>query len=176
MAATLWRALPWRKDYIPIFKFSPCSGSLLLRCRFEKNTLLVEFCVPMNEKMIKQEGEANIAAFISEPVTGGTWGVSPPSGIFSNHPGDLRPAWNLLVMDEVITGFGRTGKNFGIDHWGVIPDLIITGKGSAAGIFSGAVIIHEKVYDLFWNPVDRHSPWGIRIQETHYPARLAWLS
>jgi len=56
----------------------------------------------------------------------------------------------LLIVDEVITGFGRTGKNFGIDHWGVTPDIIVTGKGISSGYTPlGATIVHEKVYDAF---------------------------
>jgi len=53
-----------------------------------------------------------------------------------------------MICDEVVTGFGRTGKNFGIMHWGVIPDIITTGKGLSSGYGPlGAVIVHERIHD-----------------------------
>ena len=56
----------------------------------------------------------------------------------------------LMIMDEVINGFGRTGKNFGINHWGVIPDIIVTGKGLSGGYAPlAAVIAHERIYQAF---------------------------
>ncbi|WP_395383878.1 aminotransferase class III-fold pyridoxal phosphate-dependent enzyme [Mesorhizobium sp. UC22_110] len=55
-----------------------------------------------------------------------------------------------MIVDEVITGFGRTGKNFGINHWGVVPDIICTGKGLSSGYSPlGAVIVAEKVFEPF---------------------------
>ena len=143
----------WRKDYIPyLLNFPHIPAPYCYRCRFEKEYPSCGIlCAHELEKMIKQEGEANIAAFISEPVTGGTLGaLAPPPEYFPIIREICDRHGILLVVDEVITGFGRTGKNFGIDHWGVIPDLIITGKGIGSGYTSlGAVIIHQKVYDLF---------------------------
>jgi adenosylmethionine-8-amino-7-oxononanoate aminotransferase len=56
----------------------------------------------------------------------------------------------LLIADEVITGFGRTGRNFGVDHWGVTPDVIVTAKGLAGGYAPlGAVIMTDAVADTF---------------------------
>ncbi len=56
----------------------------------------------------------------------------------------------LLIVDEIQTGFGRTGRNFGIDHWGVLPAVSTTGKGAGSGYTPlGAVIVHQKVYDVF---------------------------
>jgi adenosylmethionine-8-amino-7-oxononanoate aminotransferase len=57
----------------------------------------------------------------------------------------------LMIVDEVVTGFGRTGINFGIEHWGVIPDIMTTGKGLSSGYTPiAATIAHEKVYDAIY--------------------------
>jgi adenosylmethionine-8-amino-7-oxononanoate aminotransferase len=56
-----------------------------------------------------------------------------------------------MIIDEVVTGFGRTGRPFGIDHWGVVPDIMATGKGLSSGYTPiAATIAHEKVYDAIY--------------------------
>ncbi len=86
------------------------------------------------EAAIREQGAETVAAFIAEPIGGATLGASVP-------PDDYWPAIAevcerhgvLLIADEVMTGFGRTGTWFGVDHWGVKPDLIASGKGCASG-------------------------------------------
>lgn len=143
----------YHKDYSPyIINFPRIQAPYCYRCRYGKQYPSCDvFCAHELERSIKQEGKQNIAAFISEPVTGATLGaLAPPPEYFPIIREICDRYGILLVVDEVITGFGRTGKNFGIDHWGVVPDLIITGKGISSGYSPlGAVIVHEKVCDVF---------------------------
>lgn len=105
-------------------------------------------CAHELERVIKLEGSEYIAAFLAEPVVGGSLGaVSPPPEYYPIIRSICDKYGILFIADEVITGFGRTGKNFGIDHWGVAPDMITTGKGIGGGYAPlGAVIVHERIY------------------------------
>jgi len=75
-----------------------------------------------------------VAAFIAEPVVGATLGaVEPPPGYWPAIAEVCRRHGVLLVADEVMTGFGRTGRWFAIDHWGVRPDIVVAAKGATSG-------------------------------------------
>jgi adenosylmethionine-8-amino-7-oxononanoate aminotransferase len=86
------------------------------------------------DRAIREIGREKVAAFIAEPVVGATLGAAVPTD-------DYWPAVAqvclrhgvLLIADEVMTGFGRTGRWFGMDHWGVRPDIVTCGKGSTSG-------------------------------------------
>jgi len=142
-----------RADYLPyLLNFPHILPPYCYRCPFGKEYPSCDiYCAYDLERTIKREGKESIAAFIAEPIIGNTVGAAvPPPEYFPI----IREICNrygiLLVVDEVITGFGRTGRNFGIDHWGVVPDLIITGKGISSGYAPlGAVIMHEGVYEVF---------------------------
>jgi adenosylmethionine-8-amino-7-oxononanoate aminotransferase len=86
------------------------------------------------EAMIIAQGPETVAAFIAEPVVGAAGGclVAPPD-YFATVADACRRHDVLFIADEVMTGFGRTGRNFGIEHWGVTPDIIVGGKGLAGG-------------------------------------------
>jgi len=86
------------------------------------------------ERVIVDEGPETVAAFIAEPVGGATLGASvPPSDYWRSIADVCLKHGVLLIADEVMTGFGRTGKWFGMDNWGVRPDIITAGKGCSAG-------------------------------------------
>ncbi len=86
------------------------------------------------ERVILEQGPDTVAAFVAEPIVGATLGAAVP-------PDDYWPAVAevcsrhgvLLIADEVMTGFGRTGTWFGVDHWGIHPDIIASAKGCSAG-------------------------------------------
>jgi len=104
-------------------------------------------CSAQLEAAILQAGPENVAAFIAEPVVAAALGaVVPPTDYFQ----EIRRICDhydvLLVVDEVLTGFGRTGKNFAIEHFGVSPDIIACAKGISAGYYPlSAVLAHEKI-------------------------------
>jgi adenosylmethionine-8-amino-7-oxononanoate aminotransferase len=86
------------------------------------------------ERTIAELGPENVAAFIAEPVGGATLGaVVPPDDYWPAVVDVCRRYGVLVIADEVMTGFGRTGRWFGVDHWGVRPDILTAGKGSSSG-------------------------------------------
>jgi adenosylmethionine-8-amino-7-oxononanoate aminotransferase len=86
------------------------------------------------ERAIEDAGAARVAAFIGEPVGGATLGAAvPPEDYWPAVAEVCRRYGVLLVADEVMTGFGRTGRWFGLDHWGVRPDMLTAGKGTTSG-------------------------------------------
>lgn len=90
-------------------------------------------CVAEIEFMIQREGPQNIAAVIAEPVSAAS-AVSIPPPDYWPRLRDICDRYGiLLIADEMVTGFGRTGMMFGLDHWGVAPDILVTGKGLASG-------------------------------------------
>ncbi len=81
-------------------------------------------------------GPGTVAAFFAEPIVGATLGaVVPPDGYWPAIAEVCRRHGVLLVADEVMTGFGRTGRWFGVDHWGVRPDIVVGAKGGTSGYF-----------------------------------------
>ena len=83
---------------------------------------------------IVEAGPRNVAAFVAEPIVGASLGaVEPPEGYWPAIAQVCRRHGVLLIADEVMTGFGRTGAWFGVDHWGVRPDILVAAKGATSG-------------------------------------------
>jgi len=96
------------------------------------------------------EGPRSVAAVFLEPVPGANGVLVPPPEYWPIVRTACDAEGALLVADEVLTGFGRTGKPFGFQHWDVVPDLITCAKGLASGYATiGAVIVHERVARFF---------------------------
>jgi adenosylmethionine-8-amino-7-oxononanoate aminotransferase len=93
------------------------------------------------------DADGRVAAVILEPVSGATLGaVVPPTGYLERVAEICRTNEVLFIADEVMSGMGRTGRNFAVDHWHVAPDIIVTAKGLSSGYVPlGAVIISKKV-------------------------------
>ncbi len=104
-------------------------------------------CADELDRMLLREHPETVAAFILEPVSGATLGaVPPPEGYMQRIAAICREHGILLIADEIMTGMGRTGKCFAVEHWGVKPDLILVGKGVASGYAPlGAVLASEEV-------------------------------
>ena len=96
----------------------------------------------------------NGSACVSNPKVPGANGVLvPPPEYWPLVRAACDQEGALLVADEVLTGFGRTGKPFGFQHWDVTPDIITVAKGLASGYAAiGAVIVHERVAKHFDDP------------------------
>ncbi len=104
-------------------------------------------CARQLEHVIRQVGPENVAAFIAEPIVGATLGAVPATPGYFQTIREICDEYGVLfIADEVMSGFGRTGRNFGIDHWGVIPDLIACAKGISGGYTPlGAVIAKPEI-------------------------------
>ena len=85
-------------------------------------------------RLLARDGSDDVAAFILEPLSGATLGAAvPPEGYLQRIAEICRKHRILLIADEVMTGMGRTGKPFAVQHWDVVPDMILVGKGIAGG-------------------------------------------
>jgi adenosylmethionine-8-amino-7-oxononanoate aminotransferase len=104
-------------------------------------------CADELERLLLRDGSTDVAAFILEPISGATLGaVVPPDGYIQKIADICRRHGILLIADEVMTGMGRTGRPFAVEHWGVTPDMILVGKGIASGYAPlGAVIAAGRV-------------------------------
>ncbi len=133
-----------RQIYTPLFQSQPhIPPCYCYRCPFGLKMPRCNIaCVEELESAIHQEGPDTVAAFIAEPVVGATLGAVPAVDGYWKRAREICDRHNiLLIADEVMTGIGRTGRNFAVDHWGVVPDLIVTGKGLSGGYAPlGAVI------------------------------------
>jgi L-2,4-diaminobutyrate transaminase len=111
-----------------------------------------EFCqtlIDHLEQLIRREGPETIGAFIAEPVVGSCGVIPPPAGYFEAVQDILRRHDILLIVDEVITGFGRLGYWFGGEHYQLLPDLMTSAKGLTSGYFPvSASFIGEKVWSV----------------------------
>ena len=103
-------------------------------------------CAEHVREVMLYEGPDNIAAFFVEPVTG-TNGIFVPPKEYLPRIREICDEFGvLLVADEVMTGWGRTGKWFGVDNWNVIPDMMTMAKGITQGYIPlGAVVVNEKI-------------------------------
>ena len=111
------------------------------------------------EEVIQLEGPQTIAAFILESVTGTNGVLVPPDGYMQGVRAPCDKYGILMIADEVMSGFGRTGKWFAIEHWGVVPDLITMAKGlTSAYVQLGAVGMRQAIADTF---KDKPFPGGL---------------
>lgn len=131
------------------------------QCEFDKQYPGCQFeCITDLEEAIASEGPDTIAAFIAEPIIG-SGGVVPPVPEYFPRVREICDKNNiLLIIDEVITGFGRTGKMFGHEHWGGIrPDMLSLAKGISSGhIPLGAAVMNGKIYDTIGELQDERMP------------------
>lgn len=101
------------------------------------------------ERRIAEIGPRRIAGFVGEPVLGVGGMVPPPDGYWPRVQEVLRRHDIPLVLDEIVTGFGRTGPWFAAEHYGIEPDIIVTAKGLTSGyVPMGAVLLGRRVLDL----------------------------
>ncbi|NNN06495.1 MAG: aspartate aminotransferase family protein [Elusimicrobia bacterium] len=119
-------------------------------------------CLAFLREKIKRETTGAVAAIILEPVQGTNGNVVPPPGFFAGVRDIAREIGALFIADEMITGFGRTGRMFGCDHEGVVPDLMTIGKGFGGGFpVSGVVASDETSRAAPWsNPSGSSSSYG----------------
>ncbi len=106
------------------------------------------------ETAIRAAGPGRVAAFLAEPIVGATLGaVAPPDDYWPAIAEVCARHGVLLVADEVMTGFGRTGRWFGLDHWAVRPDILVAAKGTTGGYWPFAFAAASgRVFDTVMAP------------------------
>ena len=111
------------------------------------------------EEVIQLEGPHTIAAFILETVTGTNGILVPPDGYLQGVRALCDKYGILMIADEIMTGFGRTGRWFAVEHWGVVPDMITMAKGlTSSYVQLGAVGVRRSIADYFR---DKMFPGGL---------------
>jgi adenosylmethionine-8-amino-7-oxononanoate aminotransferase len=138
-----------REIYLPMIReFAHVGMPYCYRCKFD----CTDSCYNCGQEYAAELQQAltdSAAAFIFEPVSGATLGaVTPPPGYLQRVAEICRAQGVLLIADEVMTGMGRTGRNFAVEHWDVAPDILVAAKGLSSGYAAlGAVIASKKVTD-----------------------------
>lgn len=105
------------------------------------------------EREILRVGAHNVAAFIAEPLIGAAGGVLTPSENYYKKIKEICNKYDVLfIADEVMTGMGRTGKMFAMEHYDVVPDIMITGKGMSAGYTPiAATVVSDQIMEPILN-------------------------
>lgn len=137
-----------RQTFLPMVReFQQVSLPYCYRCAYGCQNCGQQYATELERALAGSPGE--VAAFIFEPVSGATLGAAvPPRGYLPEIAAICRRHGVLLIADEVMTGMGRTGRNFAVDHFGVAPDIIVTAKGMSSGYAPlGAVIASARVVD-----------------------------
>ena len=141
-----------REIYLPMVKeFAHVSAPYCYRCAFDCTDGCYncgqEYAAELERTI--QDSNGHAAAFIFEPVSGATLGaVLPPLGYLQSVAEICRKHYVLLIADEVMTGMGRTGRNFAVEHWQITPDILVAAKGLSSGYAPlGAVIASRKVVE-----------------------------
>lgn len=102
-------------------------------------------CADAVERTILEAGPETVAAFAVEPIVGSNAGALVPPDEYLPRVAEIcRKHDVLLISDEVMTGYGRTGTRFGVDHWGVVPDILVGGKGLTSGYAPLAVVCAQR--------------------------------
>ncbi|MTV36026.1 aspartate aminotransferase family protein [Duganella radicis] len=111
---------------------------------------LAHICATLLEREILFQGPDTVAAFIAEPVQGAGGVIVPPASYWPLVRAVCDKYGVLLIADEVVTGFGRTGAAFGSRLWGVKPDIMCLAKGITSGYFPlGATAFNQRIVDAF---------------------------
>lgn len=144
-----------RRVFSPLFRESPkIAASYCYRCEFgAEYPSCGVMCAKHLEKMIKIIGPQYVSSFIAEPLVGSTVGAITPPDEYWPMIREICSRYDvILIADEVMTGCGRTGKNFAVDHWNVVPDIIATAKGLAAGyVPTGGIIARSSIVEEIKN-------------------------
>jgi adenosylmethionine-8-amino-7-oxononanoate aminotransferase len=129
-------------------------------------------CADELERTIRWYGPENVACFIAEPVVGATMGAVPaPPGYFQRISEICDDNGVLFIADEVMSGFGRTGKWFAIEHWDVVPDILVAAKGVSGGYAPLAVLMAQsRVVDALR---EAGTPWIAGHTYAQHPVSAA---
>ena len=131
-------------------------------------------CAASLEQMILEEGPETVAAFFAEPVMGAGGVIVPPATYFEKIQAVLKEYDVLLVADEVICGFGRTGEMWGSETFGLEPDILTCAKAlTSAYLPIAAVMINERVFDAIAPQTEQIGTFGHGFTYSGHPVPAA---
>ena len=137
----------------------------------------VQRCADDLDGLIRAEGPETVGAFIAEPMIGAGGIVPPPPGYWAAIQAVLRRHDVLLILDEVVTGFGRVGAMFAAPGWGIEPDLVTLAKGlTSAYLPLSAVLVGTKVWEVLQAGAAKHGIFGHGYTYTAHPLCAAAAS
>jgi adenosylmethionine-8-amino-7-oxononanoate aminotransferase len=141
------RRKPYEPMLLPFVHIEPCNA--YRPARGWEDPTWDEHVAQELDAAIVREGPERIAAFIAEPVVGAAAGAVPGTRAYFETVRKICDRHDVLfIADEVMTGFGRTGAQFAVNHFGVVPDLLVMGKGMAAGYAPLAgVLVHRRIVE-----------------------------
>ncbi|MCQ6277469.1 aspartate aminotransferase family protein [Bacillus sp. V3B] len=144
-----------RARFVPLLEdFPTIHPPYCYRCPYNKKAPECDYlCAKELETAIQRIGAEHIAAFIAEPVIGAAGAAITPPPDYYKKIVDICMRHNILfIADEVMTGFGRTGKMLSCEHWDVIPDIVALGKGMGAGYAPiAATLVSDRVMESILN-------------------------
>lgn len=143
----------WRTDNAPVGGISFAPNAYCYRCPFDKHYPECDLaCANEIETIIKTATSGKVAAMFAEPIQGNGGIITPPLDYFKRVKEILDSYGILLIIDEIQTGFGRTGKMFAIEHYGVEPDIMTMAKALANGTPVGAFTATPTIADVYTRP------------------------
>lgn len=143
----------WRTDPNPVGGIHFAPNAYCYRCPLGKTYPECDLaCANTIEDIIQTTTSGNVAAFIAEPIQGNAGIVIPPKGYFKRVKEILDQYNILMIIDEVQTGFGRTGKMFAIENFNVVPDIMTVAKALGNGTPISAFIASAKVANTYTRP------------------------
>jgi 4-aminobutyrate aminotransferase/4-aminobutyrate aminotransferase/(S)-3-amino-2-methylpropionate transaminase len=146
---SFWRTEP---EPLPQVHFAPSPYCYRCELGFSNPNSCGLACVEKLEQIILDNQPDDIAALIAEPIQGNGGIIVPPADYFTQVKEILDKYGILLIIDEVQTGFNRTGKTFAIEHWGVEPDIMTLAKSLANGLPIGVFITNNHIAQHYTRP------------------------
>ena len=142
---------PLRRPYAPLLIDVPhIPPAYCYRCPYGQTYPACGVaCADALETEIRRQGPETVAVFIAEPVVGATLAAAVPPPEYWPRVQKICDHYGvLLIADEVMTGFGRTGRWFAVEHWKVVPDILVTAKGASGGYFPlGLVLVKGELVE-----------------------------
>ncbi|HHW29719.1 MAG TPA: aspartate aminotransferase family protein, partial [Syntrophomonadaceae bacterium] len=143
----------WRTDPTPAGGISFAPNAYCYRCPLNLSYPACDLaCAEQVRRVIETSTSGEVAALIAEPIQGNAGIITPPPEYFTRLKEILQEYGVLLIIDEVQTGFGRTGKWFAIENWGVEPDIMTMAKALGNGVPIGVFISRPEIADRYTRP------------------------
>jgi len=143
----------WRTDPTPAGGISFAPNAYCYRCPLNLSYPACDLaCAEQVRRVIETSTSGEVAAMIAEPIQGNAGIITPPPEYFKRLKEILEEYGVLLIIDEVQTGFGRTGKWFAIENWGVEPDIMTMAKALGNGVPIGVFISRPEIADRYTRP------------------------